>query len=248
MADETKKVDESADISILFNENTPADVKERVKSIFEAAVDTKATQIAEELSEAVDQLVEERLQEALEAYGEAFDKYVSYVAEEWIAENELAIESSTKVEIAESLMGGLIDLISAHNLEVPEDADDVLEGLIARNEELKEELNGKHEEVMLLRAKDDLARVTAIVEETSKGLPETKAIRLKELAENIKFKSVEDFKSKVESIKTSLSESTSNPVVTDPVDGGPLNETKKDAPPARDDLTEHVIAGTKRYF
>jgi len=257
MADEkktkVKKVEEAveADISILFTEETTDDVKERIKTIFDAAVEVKAQKLDEARQEQIDEMVAEQLAEAVEELEESFDRYVSYVAEKWLEDNEIAVESSMKVEIAESLMEGLVDLVSTHNIDLPDDAEGVLEGLMARNEELKEQLNEQTQTVILLQEKDELREVQDILASASKGLPDTKASKLKELAENVKYSDAADFSKKLDGLKQTLFK---EPVVDqnkDPVDGGPLDEdTKgKDTKPVNPDpMVQHVLEGFNRFL
>lgn len=249
--DKNKKVDEAveADISILFTEETTDDVKERIKTIFDAAVAVQAKKLDEAREEMIEEEVSNRLAEAVEELEESFDQYVSYVAEKWLEENEIAIESALKVEVAESLIEGLKDLVAQHDIEVPENAEGVLESLAQKNEELSAQLNEAIEANILLSEQAELRQVQDVLTEAVKGMPDTSASKLKELAENVKYKDVADFTKKVEGLKTSLFKEAPAAAVTDPVDGGPITEDKKDEKPVNaDPLVQHVLEGFNRFL
>lgn len=225
--------DESIDISVLFNEDTSDETKERIKTVFEAAVAAKAAELAEEEKAARDEIVAKMVAEAVEELEEAVDEYLGYVVEKWLEENELAIESSFKVEMAESLMDGLTQLFAEHNMDIPEDADDVLEGLVARNEELQERLNEAHHENMSLQAILEENAINDAVDSLSEDLTDTQAAKLRNLAEGIRYTDAADFAKKLVAIKESFFKETQQ--ADDPIQdrtvtedaGAPKPEVKK---------------------
>jgi len=247
MADEKKKIEENADLSVLFNENTSDEAKESVRTIFEAAVEAKAQQMIEEIDSTIDDIVEERLTEASALLEDAFDRYVSYVAEEWLSENEIAIESSMKVDMAESLMGGLANLFVEHNLEVPEEAEGILESLADRNEELTSKLNEQINQNIALAEREEMRQVEQSVTEAAAGLPDTQAAKLKELAENVRFKDAADFKKKLSSLKETLFKAPITEQNRNPVDGGEINEGASGSKVVQsgDPMVAHILKGFK---
>lgn len=201
---EVKKVDLDEELVQMFGEDASEEFKAKAKTVFEAAVNAKVEEAKAEFESKVESTVEERLAEAIEAIEEQVDRYLTYVAEQWKEENELAIESSLKVEMAESLMGGLAQLFAEHKIEVDEEGNDVVEMLVSQNEELKEKLNEATGLVIELGEKLEAMELNDIVEAAAEGMTDTQVERLKTLAEGIKYKDVEDFKSKVETIRESL--------------------------------------------
>ncbi len=202
-----KKIEEAAeaiDISVLFNEETTDEAKEQIKTVFEAAVEARAAELAEAEAAARDEIIAEEVAAAVGELEEAIDQYLAYVVENWMSENELAIESAFKVEMAESLMSSLQQVFVEHNMEIPEDADDVLEGLVARNDELQDRLNEAHRENMALKNAIDEALIESVIDDMSEGLTDTQAAKLKNLAEGIRYTDADDFAKKLVSVKESF--------------------------------------------
>lgn len=190
--------------SMFEGENLSEEFKEKMQAVFEAAVAEKAISIEEEfdakLAEEVARLEEEASVQVKELV-EKLDEYLAYAVEQWMLENEIAIESSLRSEITENFISNLKNLFAESYIEVPEDKYDVVEGLAARVQELEAQLNETVEENIELSksiielAKDD------IIDEITEGLAVTQIEKLKKLAENIEFDSAEGFKKKVGIIK-----------------------------------------------
>ena len=204
MGDNVNEKAVEVDLSVLFNEDTSDEAKTKIKTVFEAAVEARANQIAEEMEKEIDAIVEERLTESLEQVEETMDKYTSFVAEKWLEENKLAVESAVKVEIAGSLIEGLRDLLAQHDIDLPDGADGVVEGLVARNEELVSRLNEATESNMVLNEKLEMIGVENKLDEICEGLADTQASKLRDLAENVRFSGVTDFEKKVRDIRDTL--------------------------------------------
>lgn len=245
MGNENKKIEteEQVDISVLFNEETSDEAKEKIQAVFEAAVEARAAEITSLTEEEIADLVEERTEAVAERLMEAFDRYVSYAVEEWLAENEIAIESAMKVEMAESLLSGVVDLVAEHNLEVPEGREDVVEAVVARNEELQAKLNEAYGQIISMQEAIEDAEVESIVDEMSEGLTDTQAAKLVTLAEGIKYKDSDDFAKKLAGVKDSFFKESKR--VADPVvdETGPLVEEKAEVRNVADPLVEEI---TKR--
>lgn len=206
---EKKKVVESTeetaiDLSVLFNEETSDEAKEQIKTVFEAAVAARASELVEEEKAARDAIIAEEVEAAAAELEEAIDEYLAYVVENWLEENKLAIESSFKVEMAESLMDSLQQVFVEHNMDIPEDADDVLEGLVARNDELQERLNAAHRENMDLKNAIEESIIEGVIDEMSEGLTDTQTAKLKNLAEGIRYSDADDFAKKLKTVKESF--------------------------------------------
>jgi len=123
------------------------------------------------------------------------------VVEEWMKENEVAIERGLRNEITEEFLTGLRNLFLEHNIDVPESKVDVLEKMAARIEELEENLNKEIENNISLREKVEVATKRDVVEEVGSDLTASEKIKLRKLAEGIESESREDFVSKVKILK-----------------------------------------------
>ena len=232
----------AVDLSVLFNEDTSDESKAKITTMFEAAVELRAQELDEEREALIEKIVEERVADELEAFAEGFDKYTSYVAEQWMDENQLAIESALKVEMAESLMNGLAELFAAHRMNIPE-ADGIVEGLVAKNEELTSRLNEQIDQSVILSEKLQMREVEDRLGDICEGLTDTQSVKLKELAENVRFTTPDDFEKKVRGIRESLFKEQKNTDGAAPgSDSAPLTEDKK-APVAKtgDPTVDQII-------
>jgi hypothetical protein len=175
--------------------------KTKTVAVFEAAVHEKTTAIQEELEAKFAQDLEEQVAAKTEELIEKVDAYLDYVVEQWMEANEVAIESSIKVEVAESLLDSLKGLVVEHNLSIDDETRDV----VAEMEEQLEEQNAKYNELFdamtsIKEEKESLEREVAFAE-VSESLTDTQAEKLSTLAEGLSFDSVDEFKQKLEAIK-----------------------------------------------
>lgn len=185
------------------------DFKTKTKVLFESAVNTKVAHLVEQKEQEFMKLVEEKdseykkyVEEQLEETTNKLDEYLDYVVSEWFSDNKLAIESGTRLELAESLFSGLKTLFVEHNIDVPEDKVDALSTM---EESLKETTSKLNEQIevnaSMFRSLKDLKRTVALTEAT-RGLIDTKAERLKQLAETVSFEDDESFRRKLDVLKT----------------------------------------------
>ena len=195
--------------ALVQGEELSEDFKAKASTIFEAAVYQKVmeavTQKTEELEEESNQKLQEEIISFRDELTEKVDGYLNYVVEEWMKENELALDSSLRSEITEEFIGGLKGLFQEHYIEVPDEKVDMVENLFDRVEELETKLNGKIEENVKVTNELNEYRKNKIVEEVSNDLADTQSEKLKELTEGVSMEEgdVEDFESKVKQIKES---------------------------------------------
>lgn len=177
--------------------------RDKAGLIFEAALKTKLTEHVNRLEEQYAQQLEEETASIKADLVDKVDGYLNYVVESWVEENQLAIESGLRSEIAESFMTSLKSVFTEHYVEVPEGKEDILEELAARVESLEEDYNTAIDRNIALNEQvDGLVKEKVIVESTD-GLSVAQSEKLKELVESIEFESVEDFSKKVATIKES---------------------------------------------
>ena len=192
--------------ALVDGEQLSEEFKSKASTIFEAAVHQKVMEIATVKVDELEKEFQADLQEEIISFRdeltEKVDGYLNYVVEEWMRENELALENSLRSEITEEFMGGLKNLFTEHYIEVPDEKVDIVEGLYDKVEELEEKLNSQIEENV--KTKDELNeyRKNKILEEVSSDLADTQSEKLKSLVEGVSFDE-EDFESKVKTIKES---------------------------------------------
>lgn len=175
--------------------------KNKASVLFEAAVNERVNTIREQLLAESSKLLEEEVGNVVTELSTKLDEYMTYVVEEWMGENKLAVESGIRTEIAESFMNGLRTLFETHYVEVPEAKHDILEDLFAENQKLEDDLNEQ--------IKNNVSLKKEILENTAKAkfleattdLSRVDAERLATLAENIAFNDPEEFAGKLAILK-----------------------------------------------
>ena len=195
---------EGFDFDQIFDgENITEEFKEKIKVIFEAAVNERVVAIANELTEQANASLEEQVQAISETLSEKLDDYLSYVIEEWMTDNKLALEEGIRMDIAESFLSGLKELFESHYVSVPEGKVDVLESLNTNNETLEKELNEKIEENISLRNALLEHQCGIAFLEATDGLTDVQIEKLSSLAEGLQYDSVEQYVEKLNILKES---------------------------------------------
>ena len=200
--EKSESYDMSDDIDALVGgEDLSEEFKTKAKTVFEAAISAKIREIKEELeSQKRDEIVEAS-NEIKEDLTNKVDSFLGYVAEEWVKDNELAIERGLKSELTENFIQGLKSLFEDHYVEVPDDKLDVVDELASKIEEVEAKLNEEvSKNIDLSQERDELVR-TQVVGQVSKDLTESEVEKLTKLIEDIDQD--EDFESNVKTIKES---------------------------------------------
>jgi len=198
------ELDLSEDIEAMFGgDDFSPEFKKRVSTVYEAAIRAQVKMYEDHLTEAYQTALEETVQGLQEALEEEVSDYLEYVAEEWVKENEVAIESSLRNELAEEFINGLHNLFIEHYIDVPEEKVDVVEALTQKLDEVTSELNEQIEKnVEISKALHEAAKEDAILE-ASEGLSDAQVEKLRSLAEGVEFKDDESFKESLETLKES---------------------------------------------
>jgi len=200
---QTKKFKEDLDALVSSEATLSESFREKAEVIFEAALNAKIAQHVHALEEQYSEQLNEEIQNIQEQLTDKVDSYLSYVVETWMKENELAIESGLRSEIAESFITSLQSVFKEHYLEIPEGKEDLVETLSARVESLEESLNDViGDNVSLKEQVSQMAR-EKMIREASLGLSETQVEKLKSLTEGVEFNSTDAFATKLETIKES---------------------------------------------
>ena len=226
------EIDLSDDVKALVS--TDADLseefKEKAATIFETAVKTRIKEQTKILEAQYEEKLSEETKTVKEAMVEKVDSYLNYVVEEWMKENELAVERGIRTEIAEDFITGLKDLFKEHYIDVPEEKYNVLDDLTNQTKDLEAKLNEQIEKnVNLTKEVSELNKREAIAE-VSEDLTDTETEKFISMAENVEFDSAEKFKEKLETIKESYFPKTKSEVAEEnSVDSVAANEPAVEA-------------------
>ena len=198
------KYDFTEDVDALVaGEELSEEFRQRATTIFEAAVTARVNDEVKAITEAFEATLTEEVESVKTELAEKVDDYLSYVAETWMKENALQVEHGIKNEIAESFFSGLKDLFIEHNMSVPEEKFNMLDGMVNELDEMEAKLNEQIDANVQLNKQLGSYIKMEIVSECAAGLAETQKEKLASLAEGVEFETEEDFKTKVETIKES---------------------------------------------
>jgi len=205
--EETKEVeiDLSADVKALVSSDADLseEFKDKAATIFEAAVKTRIQEQTKILEAQYEEKLSAETETVKEAMVEKVDSYLNYVVEEWMKENELAVERGIRTEIAEDFITGLKDLFKEHYIDVPEEKYNVLDDLTTQTKKLEEKLNNEiSKNVDLTKQVSESAKAKAI-DEVSTDLADTEKEKFEKMAENVEYDSADKFREKLETIKES---------------------------------------------
>ena len=202
--EKVKDMDMKEDVSALTDgEELSEEFKQKAATIFESAVKAKLVEEIEKLESEYESKVAEKVEDEKAEIVEKVDAYLNYVVEEWMKDNELAIEKGLKSEITEDFIGGLKKLFETHYIDMPDSKFDVVEDQAKQIVKLKEELNSKIENNVELNQKIGEFARDEIINDVSSDLAETEKEKLKGLAESIEYIDAADYRGKVETIKNS---------------------------------------------
>jgi hypothetical protein len=202
--DKVKDMDMKEDVAALTDdEDLSEEFKQKASTIFEAAVKAKLVEEIEKLEGEYETKVDEKVSEVKEEIVDKVDAYLNYVVEEWMKENELAIEKGLRNEITEDFIGGLKSLFESHYINVPQEKYDVIESQAAEIEKLKEEVNQSIEKNIELNQKIAESTREDIIKDVSSDLAATEADKLNGLAEGIEYKDADSFRKSIETLKNS---------------------------------------------
>jgi hypothetical protein len=191
------------DVNALFADDSTIseDFKSKVSTIFEARVNDRISQIAEETEARYAGMLEEAVEAVKVDLTEKVNDYLSYVVEQWIADNEIAIETGLRSELTEDFISGLRNLFAEHYIDVPAEKVDLVEELATKVEELESQLNEEIERGIETKKSLVESRKQEITREVSEGLTATQVEKIKSLAESVEFSTEEEYKGKLETIR-----------------------------------------------
>ena len=241
-----KDIDVKEDVNALVNGESELseEFKQKAATIFEAAVKSKVKSEIERLEDSYSKELEESKSSLKEDMVQKVDNYLNYVVEEWVKDNELAIERGIKGEIAEDFIGGLKQLFEDHYIDIPDEKYDILEAQAKEIDELKAKVNSEVEKNISLKKENaDLTR-GEVFEEVSDSMADTEKEKFKELTESVDFEDADDYKKKLETIKESYFKSEAKPAETN-VDSISSNSGTVDPSDLSDTMSRYTAAITR---
>ena len=212
--------------------------KKKAATVFESAVKSKVRDEVKRLQENYDNEIEEGIKSNKAELTEKVDTYMNYVVEEWMKENELAVERGLKGEIAEDFIAGLKQLFEDHYVDIPDEKYDVLQAQSDKIAELEEKVNKTLEESITRKKENDELTRNKVISESTSDLADTEIEKFKELTQDVDFEDEESFKGKLDTLKESYfpkvkKETTEN---IDNVETGPAQDI---------DMTDSMAAYSK---
>jgi len=214
--EEEEEFDIEEDVNALLDgEDLSEEFQDKARTIFEAALRSKVTEIKEALIAQYDEAYEARLveevQEIKSSLEERVDSYLEYVAEEWMTENQLVVENGLKSEMTESFLSGMKELFEAHYVSIPEDKYDVLESMVEKLDEMETKLNEQIEKNITLNKRLSESVAEGIFDDVAEGLALSQKEKLASLAESVEFESGEKYREKLEMLRESYFSSQKTP-------------------------------------
>ena len=221
------KVKEDVDALISGENELSDEFKDKASTIFEAAVKSKVRTEIERLEDEYSKELTEQSDKAKDELVEKVDSYLDYVVQEWMKENELAIERGLKGEISEDFIAGLKQLFEDHYIDVPDEKYDVLEAQSKKIEELEEQLNSQIEKDKELHSEIGELTKDSIIKDVSDDLVDTEVEKFKGLVEDVDYSDAESYKSKLETLKESYFPKRAEEQSTNEIsDDEPVNEVE----------------------
>ena len=234
-------LDVSDDVNALVDgEELSEEFKTKAATIFESAVKTKVRAELEKIQEQNDQLIEEMAESTINDMTEKVDDYLNYVVEQWMEENQLAIERGLKGEIAEDFISGLKNLFEDHYIDVPDEKYDILEANLTKIEELEEKLNKQMDEnIQLRKQKGELVK-ESMISDVADGMTDTETEKFQSLVEDVEFSDEESYKEKLQTIRESYFGSSTAQVLTE--EGSIEDNTPTESVEVSDTMSKYLKA------
>ena len=200
----TDEVDIDDDVNALLGgQELSEEFREKAKTIFEAALKSKVTELREAMEAHYEAKLVEEVEGMKDELVERVDSYLEYVADEWLQENALQVERGIRTEMTESFLAGMRGLFEDHYVSIPEDKYDVVENMVDKLDEMESKLNEQIEKNIAITKSLSEATGGNILSDVSEGLSSTQKEKLASLAEGVEFESEESYKEKLETLKES---------------------------------------------
>lgn len=205
--EETEEVEEiSIDVSqdveaLLQGEEFSDEFKFKAATIFEAAVKAKVVEEVEKIQKTFEEKLQQEVAEVKESVETRVEAHLDYVAEQWVKENQIAVDNGLRSELSEEFILGLKELFESHYVDIPEDKYDVLGEMSEKLDQMEEKLNEQIETNVGLNQTLGTYIKNGVIADISEGLAQTQKEKLASLAEGVEFVSEESYREKIETIK-----------------------------------------------
>ena len=232
----------SEDMDALFaGESLSEDFKSKASTIFEAAVHARAEEVIAETEAALTEQFESAVEQIKEDLAAKVDDYLNYMVEEWVKENEIAIESGLKSEIVEDFINGLKDLFTEHYIDIPADKVNVVEELTNKVEELEASLNEQINASVELSKTINEHKKNEAIHAVCEGLTQTQVEKMKSLAEGVDFTTEQEFADKLNTLKESYFKAEVKVADNSALDDEVQIEEEKQTTKSADPLMEQYV-------
>ena len=189
--------------ALLAGEDLSEEFQEKARTIFETAIKSKVAEIKESLQSSYEQALVEEIEVIKEGLIDRVDAYLEYVADEWVAENALAVEHGLKTEMTESFLQGMKGLFEDHYVSIPEDRYDVIESMVDKLDEMEGKLNEQIERNVALNRRLSESVADVIFADVVEGLALSQKDKLASLAENVEFDGEANYREKLVTLRNS---------------------------------------------
>ena len=201
---EEELIDVEQDIqALLEGEELSEEFQNKARTIFEAAIRTKLSEIKEQVKVSYEEKLVEEVASIKEELKDRVDSYLEYVADEWVQENKIAIEHGLKSEMTESFLEGMRGLFEEHYVTIPEEKYDVIESMVDKLDEMEDKLNEQIEKNVALNKRLSESTADVIFADVTEGLAQTQRDKLASLIENVEFESEESYREKISTLRKS---------------------------------------------
>ena len=192
------------DVAALFSgEELSEEFQDKARTIFETAIKSKVEEVKEQIQVQYQAQLVEEVAAVKTELTERVDSYLEYVAQEWLEENQLAIEHGLKTEMTESFLTGMKSLFEDHYVTIPEEKYDVIESMVDKLDEMESKLNEQIDKNVALNKRLAESTADVIFAEVAEGLAVTQKEKLASLAENVEFDSEETYREKLVTLRNS---------------------------------------------
>ena len=202
--EEEELIDVEQDIqALLEGEELSEEFQNKARTIFEAAIRSKLSEIKEQVAVSYEEKLVEEVASIKEELEDRVDSYLEYVADEWLQENQIAIEHGLKSEMTESFLKGMRGLFEEHYVTIPEEKYDVIESMVDKLDEMEDKLNEQIEKNVALNRRLSESTADVIFADVTEGLAQTQRDKLASLIENVEFESEESYREKISTLRKS---------------------------------------------
>ena len=203
-----EQIEDSVDVeedltALLEGEELSEEFQNKARTIFEAAIKTKISEVKSELQEQYEKTIVEEVASVKAELAERVDAYLEYVSDEWMSENKLAVEAGLKTEMTESFLVGMKSLFEDHYVTIPEDKYDVLNSMVEKLDEMEGKLNEQINKNIALNKRLSESTSDVIFADVTEGLAVTQKDKLAKLAENVEFDSEDAYREKLVTLRES---------------------------------------------